>query len=272
MVNEMGLLEKADKIKTEDTPADPQPQKPVEPEPVAVPKEPEPAKKKPRRRRREKKERKPREPRKPRPAKVLPDDFETASRGQQMIRRLSDFAVSWGWSVPVVGLNAWGGTSDATYVIIIGVSLMLFNVGFMPNSTGRTVGNWVSRTTYVNTSGEMPHQSYVFIKGLTFPLVILGTIVVFTSTASGLDSTGGQIQLAIGLCFLLPPFLDYLFYRFKKDNMGLWDTLFGGVWIVKTKKAAEAKGWLKKLEQLGDYTESQGWWSEEDTEEGSETS
>ena len=268
----MGLLEKADKIKAEPTPAKPEPSKTPEPEPVAKPQEPAPAKQKPRRRRREKKERKPRAQKKPREAKILPDGFENASRGQQVIRRLSDFAVSWGWSVPVVGVNAWGSTSDATYIIIIGISLMLFNVGFMPNSTGRTVGNWVSRTTYVNSSSEVPHQSYVFIKGLTFPMVILGIIILFTGTASGLDSTSGQIQMAVGLVFLLPPFLDYLFYRFKKDSMGLWDTLYGGVWIVKTKKAAEAKGWLKKLEQLGDYTESQGWWSEEDSEENTETS
>ena len=49
---------------------------------------------------------------------------------------------------------------------------------------------------------------------------------------------------------VLPPVLDYLFYRFKKDNLGLWDTLYGGVWMVRTTKTAEAKGWLKRLEQL----------------------
>ncbi|MEC7700821.1 MAG: hypothetical protein VX652_03385, partial [Candidatus Thermoplasmatota archaeon] len=67
------------------------------------------------------------------------------------------------------------------------------------------------------------------------------------------------VLLGIGLGLLFPPMVDYLFYRFKRDNMGLWDTLFGGVWLVRTTKTAEAKGWLKRLEQLGDYSAERGW-------------
>ena len=97
-----------------------------------------------------------------------------------------------------------------------------------------------------------------------FPLVLIGIILVFTAPSTGLDTTGGRIVLAMGLIMVLPPFLDYLFYRFKKDNLGLWDTLYGGVWMVRTTKTAEAKGWLKRLEQLGDYSDSQGWFKDKD--------
>ena len=143
-------------------------------------------------------------------------------------------------------------------------------ISIMPYSTGRTTGNWITRTTYVNTKAEKPHQSYVFLKGMTFPLVILGIIAILTATATGLSENAGKIQLALGIFFLLPPLLDYLFYRFKSDDLGLWDTLFGGVWLVKTAKTAESKGWLKRLEQLGDYTEAQGWLSDGDSKDSSD--
>ena len=34
--------------------------------------------------------------------------------------------------------------------------------------------------------------------------------------------------------------------------------------MVRTTKTAEAKGWLKRLEQLGDYSDSQGWFKDKD--------
>ena len=66
---------------------------------------------------------------------------------------------------------------------------------------------------------------------------------------------------------LLPPLIDYFMYRFRKNSEhGLWDTMFGGIWMVRTNRSAEAKGWLKRLESLGDYAESKGLLSDKDTD------
>ena len=274
----MGLLEKAGQISAEESSA-PKPEKPatkasdaevISPAPVAAEAAPgkAPAKEK-KSRRSARKKREPRAPRekKVRVPKVLPEGFEQSSKSQRAIRRISDFIVSYGWSVPIVVLSAYGTYFDPTYFFLIGILLMGFNLGFMPYSTGRTVGNWVSRTTYVNSSSGKPHQSYVFLKGLTMPMVLLGLILFLTSTSEGFGSRSGQITLVTAVVFLLPPLLDYLFYRFKRDDLGLWDTLYGGVWMVKTTKSTESKGWLKKLEQLGDYSEAQGWWADDDSKE-----
>ena len=91
-------------------------------------------------------------------------------------------------------------------------------------------------------------------------------MLLLTATSTGLKETSGQILLASGLFLVIPPLLDYLFFRIKSDDLGLWDTLYGGVWMVRTTKTAEAKGWLKRLEQLGDYSESQGWWKDKEEE------
>ncbi len=258
----MGLLEKAGQIDSQKSPevVAPEPVTVTEPEPVAP--EPEPVKPK-KARRKERRQKKSRQ-RKARAPKELPEGFEAGTRGQIAVRRLSDFAVSWGWCVPLVVVSAWGSWFDPTYFVVLGLLLIGFNLGFMPYSTGRTVGNWVSRTTYVNSKSERPHQSYLLFKGLTFPLVLIGIMLLLTATSTGLGEAKGQVFLAFGLLMVIPPFLDYLFYRFKKDDLGLWDTLYGGVWMVRTTKTAEAKGWLKRLEQLGDYSDSQGWFKEKD--------
>jgi len=267
----LGLLEKAGQIES----GEPSVDKPeiVEPESVKVASEPvaqpDPVKTKKEKKSRRKKTRKPRE-KKVRAPKVLPEDSELASPTQFRIKKYSDFLVSWGWTIPLVGFTAWGNDFQPTIFVLAGMGLIAFNLGFMAYTTGRTTGNWITRTIYVNTKGEKPHQSYIFLKGMTFPLVILSIIAILTATATGLTENAGKIQLALGLFFLLPPLLDYLFYRFKSDDLGLWDTLYGGVWLVKTAKTAESKGWLKRLEQLGDYTEAQGWLSDGDSKESSD--
>ena len=267
----MGLLEKAGQIES----GEPSVDKPeiVKPESVKEASEPiaqpDPVKTKKEKRSRRKKTRKPRE-KKVRAPKVLPEDAELASPTQFRIKKYSDFLVSWGWTIPLVGFTAWGNDFQPTIFVLAGMGLIGFNLGFMAYTTGRTTGNWITRTIYVNTKGEKPHQSYIFLKGMTFPLVILGIIAILTATATGLTENAGKIQLALGLFFLLPPLLDYLFFRFKSDDLGLWDTLYGGVWLVKTAKTAESKGWLKRLEQLGDYTEAQGWLSDGDSKESSD--
>jgi len=270
----MGLLEKAGQINAGETTNVAPAETEVKPQPVAAEtvSEPEPVQSK-KRSRRKRAPRKKREPRakKVRVAKELPEGFVEASRSQRVIRRGSDFAFSYGWTVPLSVLTAWGSYFDPTYAFLLGILLISFNLGFMPYTTGRTVGNWISRTTFITTKMGTPHQSYLFLKGLTFPLVMLGLILFLTSTSAGFGSKGGQVLLVTSLVFLFPPLLDYLFYRFKRDDLGLWDTLYGGVWMVKTSKSAESKGWLKRLEQLGDYSEAQGWWSDKESNEDSGT-
>ena len=82
-----------------------------------------------------------------------------------------------------------------------------------------------------------------------------------------IGETSGQVLAVIGITILTPSIIDYLFHKLKRDDLGLWDTLFGGVWLVKTTKTAEAKGWLKRLEQLGDYSAEKGWLKETDAKE-----
>ncbi len=257
----MGLLEKAGNIQTEDTPpatkvvqqpeAVPQPAPVTEAKPV---KKAKPAKKAKPKKVREKKTKT------PRVKKEMPDGFESATRGQRIIRRVVDFAVSYGWSVPLIGISAWGSDIDPTLIILLGIGLMSFNLWFMPSYAGkRTVGNWISRTRYVNSRADPPIWVYILLKGLTTIFVILGVFALFVIVGNKSigEGTFEQIFNVIALLLLFPPLIDFSMYKMRGD-LGLWDTVFGGVWLVRTTKSTGTKGWLKRLESISDWTESKG--------------
>ena len=263
----MGLLEKADKIKTEDKDElieEPEKEKIAEIPPETIPDSAENMKnnkKKSRRgrRSRKKRERKQRTPKtkRVRETKKLPEGYELASSGQKIVKRYSDLLTSYGLIIGPFVINVLF-DSDITYLLVFGIILTGFNLVFMPRSTGRTVGNWISRTSYITHKNMQPQWGYLTLKGLTFGLVLVGIVFIATSTQD-LSNTGGKILFGVGFVILLPTIIDYLFIRFKRDNQGLWDTVFGGVWLVRTTKSAGAKGWLKRLEQLGDYSDERGW-------------
>tara|TARA_B100000902_G_scaffold33115_1_gene39647 strand:- start:11824 stop:12627 length:804 start_codon:yes stop_codon:yes gene_type:complete len=260
----MGLLEKAGNIQKEEekpeTKVVPKPVEKVPPKAETKPKE----KAKKVKKERPKKEKKPKAPRAPRVKKEIPDGFEAATKGQKFIRRSADFLVSYGWMIPLLAITAWGSNFNPTIFMFLGIGLMAFNLWFMPSYAGqRTVGNWVSRTRYVNTRGDSPFWAYLLVKGLTFPLVIIGIITIFTITSELPSSTGGQVFAAIGVLLIFPPLIDYIMYRLRGD-LGLWDTAFGGVWLVRTTKSKQTKGWLKRLENISDWTESKGLLDDED--------
>ena len=141
----MGLLEKASNIQTEEEPKTVvlKTPKPVsEPDPI---KEPKKTSKKERKARRTKRKK----AKAPREQRTLPDGFELATTGQRITRRVCDFAVSYGWSVPMLAIMAWGSDFDSTYIIMLGLALIIFNLYFMPRYAGnRSVGNWISHHTW----------------------------------------------------------------------------------------------------------------------------
>lgn len=258
----MGLLEKAGTISTEEEKPKTKVVAKTEPTPEPAPVQ-KPKKEKKARRTREKKEKKPRAPR---VKKELPDGFEMATRGQKLTRRIVDFLVSYGWSIPLLAITAWGSYFNPTPFVLLGLGLIVFNLWFMPAyAGGRSMGNWISRTRYVNSRGEPPVWIYFTLKGMTTLFVLIGVwaLSVIMGNKSLGEGTFSQITNAIGLLLLIPPLLDYAMYKLRGD-LGLWDTVFGGVWLVRTTKSTEAKGWLKRLESISDFTESKGWLSDEE--------
>ena len=260
----MGLLEKASNIEAEEKPPE---TKVVKPKKEAVKEPPAEKPKKAAKKPKKVKPPKQKKPKAPRIKKELPDGFEHATRGQKLIRRIGDFAINYGliFATFVVSILIYG---DYTYLYFIGLALFAFNLGFMPRYAGsRTFGNWVSRTKYINSRGNAPFQFYFVAKGFTFLFSLLG-IVGLMIVLGELTGSGGSVKpwQVILILFSIPPMIDYGMYRFGRE-LGLWDTIFGGVWLVRTTKSKEAKGWLKRLESVSDWTESKGFLNEQESSE-----
>ena len=104
------------------------------------------------------------------------------------------------------------------------------------------------------------------IRDRTTIFVLFGVFTLLLVMANGSlgKSTFSQIFSAIGFLCLIPPIIDYIMYRIRGE-LGLWDTIFGGVWLVRTTKSKETKGWLKRLESVSDWTESKGFLDEQDS-------
>ena len=255
----MGLLEKAEKIQT-DSP-DNEPAK-VVPEPVAQPEPVAPEPKKARKSRRKSKTKKAKKERVP---KVLPDGFDNAGRARSAARYLFDFIVNFGLMAFLIGLFIMFYT-DITYPLIASIILALGNVFYLPSKFSRSAGNIVSGTKFVNTRGDPPSFLYHIGKSLNVPLVFLGMVAMMYAISSGTEwTTGMKAIVGIAITLMLIPLVDRLMYRMRSDDLGLWDTLFGGVWLVTASKESSDSGIIQRLQSIGDYAEQRGMLTEDDT-------
>ena len=200
--------------------------------------------------------------RKERVIKELPEGFEEIGRARSTGLWIIDNTVNWGL---LIALAAVMGFADAqpTYFVILCLIISISNLIFMPLWTKKTIGNWVTMTQYVNSRGNTPIFLYHVLKNLKIPMVLTGLFLFLVWLPVVLSEAEiPNLFLSIpGFIFSCLAIVDPIVRRLHQQNFGLWEFLFGGVWIVKTLKAESSGGnkFLKRLESLSDYSESKGW-------------
>ena len=159
----MGLLEKAGNVQTEDIKstkvlkAEKEAEKFNQVVAKATKKE-EPSQKKPKKAAKAKKAKKPNKVKTPKVKKVrvlkeFPEGFDEVNKARSWFRTLVDLVVNFSlFSFYLLTNIVAGGASDLTYILILSLILPIFNLVFMPYKTGRTVGQWITTTRYVNLS------------------------------------------------------------------------------------------------------------------------
>ena len=165
----MGLLEKAGNIQAEDKAV--KAEKEVEKfnekvAKAAVVEEPKTKKsKKATKVKKPKKVKKAKEPRarKERVVKEFPEGFDEVNKARAWFRSIVDLVVNFAlFSFYLLTNIVAGGASDLTYILILSLILPIFNLIFMPYKTGRTVGQWITTTRYVNSRGNNPPSFTIF--------------------------------------------------------------------------------------------------------------
>ena len=257
----MGLLEKAEKIQSDDEELqDESPATVIVSEPEPVQKAEKPVKMKRSRRKRTKKAKK------EKVAKVIPDGFEPAGRTRGGLRYLVDFIVNFGLIAVFVGMLILFYT-DVTWPLIFSVILALGNMVYLPSKFNRSAGNVITGTQFVNTRGDNPSFLYHMGKSANIPFTFLGLTALMFSISAGTDwTTGMKVFIGISLFLMLIPLLDRVMYRMRQEGdipLGFWDRLFGGVWLVTAEKTESDSGIMQRLQSFGEYSESRGWLAED---------
>ena len=258
----MGLLEKAEKIQSEDEehPSAEEPPKTV------IVQEPEPVQKKAKKAKktRSRRGRKEKKAKKERVAKVIPEGFEPAARVRSSFRYLVDTIANWGIMI-ITALIMSQADADPTIPIIAAMALALGNMIYLPSKISRSAGNIVTGTQFVDTRGNNPQFLYHLAKSANIPLLLAGLFGMLLLISEGTDWTNGnKIFVGISLTLLLVPILDRFLRNRGTEKLGFWDRLFGGVWLVTAEKTESDSGLIKRLQSIGEYAEQRGMLTEDD--------
>ena len=258
----MGLLEKAEKIQSDEDEQVPT----VEPPKTVIVQEPEPVQKKEKKAKktRSRRGRKEKKAKKERVAKVIPEGFEPAARVRSSFRYLVDTIANWGIMI-ITALIMSQADADPTIPIIAAMALALGNMIYLPSKISRSAGNIVTGTQFVDTRGNNPQFLYHLAKSANIPLLLAGLFGMLLLISEGTDwTTGNKIFVGTSLTLLLVPLLDRFLRNRGDEKLGFWDRLFGGVWLVTAEKTESDSGLIKRLQSLGDYAEQRGMMAEDD--------
>tara|TARA_Y100001980_G_C14556822_1_gene350782 strand:+ start:33982 stop:34740 length:759 start_codon:yes stop_codon:yes gene_type:complete len=203
------------------------------------------AKEKPKRQRRQRKKKEPSEP------KVIPPEFELAGRLNRFAVGLANFVINWGIIVAGIIMSAFLG-ANPTWILIGGILLALTNIVVLPIFMGRNLGQFISRTKYINSKSQKPLFLHALMNNLNFPLFLIGLVLIL------MGSGDQDIAFVIaGIIFASILLIDSWLckrYLFQETKQGVWDIIFNA-YLVKHVPSGDETGWLAKLEGLGDFAE-----------------
>ncbi len=260
----MGLLEKAEKIQSdedEEVPSNEPPAAVVVPDLEPAQKKGKATKKTRSRRERTKKTKKGKKERVP---KVIPEGFDPAAQVRSSFRYLVDTTANWGILIITAAIMSQA-DADPTIPILVALALALGNMIYLPSKISRSAGNIVTGTQFVDTRGNNPGFLYHLAKSANIPLILAGLFAMLLLISEGTEWTNGnKIFVGTSLTLFLVPLLDRFLRNRGNEKLGFWDRLFGGVWLVTAEKTQTDSGIIQRLQTIGDYAEQRGMLSEND--------
>jgi hypothetical protein len=191
----------------------------------------------------------------------LPENFEIASANARRITWFTNFVVNLGplfaFLFSVAILDAAG--MITTLFALIALAALIMNLVVVPVMSGRTLGNFVSRTKNVNSSGNKPiflHALLVYSTGIFALMGVISLLINLQSVTNtkGSEQIWASIFSLLGIAFIAVYFVNASFKSRSALKQGLYDTLFGA-YLVKHVPVAgeESSGIIAKLESMGSY-------------------
>lgn len=180
----------------------------------------------------------------------LPEGYELAGKMPRYIGWLINFGWNFGVAIGLLSIISTGADSDLTLGWIGSLLMITLNWLVLPIWTGRNIGEFVSRTKYINSSGNKPIFIHAVLNNSIGFLSLIGLILLMANFQN--ISSGGMPWFITGVVFIVFWIINFFFKRNSDFSQGTIDLLFSA-YLVKHVATGEETGWLARFESLGDF-------------------
>ena len=188
----------------------------------------------------------------------LPENFEIASPNARRIAWFTNFVINLG---PIFAFLFSVTILDAftTIFALVALAALVMNLIVVPIMSGRTLGNFVSRTKNVNSSGDKPNFLHALLVNSTGIFALTGFIFLMVNVQSVFNTNGSEqiwasVWSVLGIIFIVLYFVNSSFKRSSDMHQGLYDSLFGAYLVKHVPEAGEeSSGFIARLESMGSY-------------------
>ena len=180
----------------------------------------------------------------------LPDGFELAGNMPRYIGWIINFAWNFGVAIGLLSILSTGADSDLTIGWAVALLMILVNWLVLPIWTGRNIGEFVSRTKYINSSGNKPIFLHAVLNNSIGFLSLIGLILMMANFQN--ISTSGMIPFITGVVFIVFWIFNFFLKKNSDFSQGAFDLAFSS-YLVKHVATGDETGWMARFESLGDF-------------------
>tara|TARA_B100001094_G_C18149309_1_gene782697 strand:+ start:796 stop:1659 length:864 start_codon:yes stop_codon:yes gene_type:complete len=180
----------------------------------------------------------------------VPEQFELSGNMPRYIGWLINFVWNFGIAIFLLSIIGSGADPDLTIGWAGAGIMIIVNWFVMPIWTGRNIGEFVSRTKYVNSSGEKPIFLHAILNNSLGFLSLIGIVLMMANFQTLSD--GGMALFITGSVLVLIWIVNFFFKKNSDYSQGLFDIAFR-TYLVKHVATGEETGWLARFESLGDF-------------------
>ena len=180
----------------------------------------------------------------------LPEGFELAGNMPRYIGWIINFAWNFGVSIGLLSILSTGADSDLTIGWAVALLMILINWLVLPIWTGRNIGEFVSRTKYINSSGSKPIFLHAVLNNSIGFLSLIGLILMMANFQN--ISTSGMVPFITGVVFIVFWIFNFFLKKNSDFSQGVFDLAFSS-YLVKHVATGEETGWMARFESLGDF-------------------
>ena len=180
----------------------------------------------------------------------MPEGFELSGNMPRYIGWLINFSWNFGVAIAALSIIGSGADPDLTPAWAVSGLMIIVNWLVLPIWTGRNIGEFVSRTKYINSSGDRPNFMHAILNNSLGFLALFGIILLMSNFQT--LSSGGMAWFITGVVLILLWVVNFFFKKNSDYSQGLFDIAFR-TYLVKHVATGDETGWLARFESLGDF-------------------